>query len=414
MWCRGFGPTTGYGARAGPERRLQVAFRGKREPGASPGLPRSGEWERTPSTALAPHLGAGKRRSVGVELRPRVRRPASARARPCAVRRGPRGWVARQHGRALIAATSASSSPPVGPGIRRAREERAAMTQIHTPPGGADTGTEARAPMVVRKRNGDTEPVDLNKIVRAVERCADGLSHVEPLTVATRTISGLYDGATTAELDRLSIQTAAELTANEPEYSRLAARLLAAYIEKEVAGQQIASFSQSVRLGRLEGLIGDATADFVEANARKLDQAVDASHDRRFEYFGLRTVYDRYLLRHPETRLVVETPQYWLMRVACGLATTPAEAIELYRLMASLAYLPSSPTLFNSGTRHTQMSSCYLVDSPRDELESIYARYGQVAALSKFAGGIGISFSRVRSRGALIRGTNGTPTASCR
>ncbi|MFC4786303.1 ribonucleoside-diphosphate reductase subunit alpha [Nocardioides sp. MAHUQ-72] len=289
------------------------------------------------------------------------------------------------------------------------------MTQIdtdqtHTPSGGAGTGADVgttRSPMVVRKRNGDTEPVDLNKIVRAVERCATGLSHVEPLTVATRTISGLYDGATTAELDRLSIQTAAELTANEPEYSRLAARLLAAYVEKEVAGQQIASFSQSVRLGRLEGLVGDATADFVEANARKLDQAVDTTNDLRFEYFGLRTVYDRYLLRHPETRLVVETPQYWLMRVACGLATTPAEAIELYRLMASLAYLPSSPTLFNSGTRHTQMSSCYLVDSPRDELESIYARYAQVAALSKFAGGIGISFSRVRSRGALIRGTNG-------
>ncbi|GAA2144098.1 ribonucleoside-diphosphate reductase subunit alpha [Nocardioides koreensis] len=285
------------------------------------------------------------------------------------------------------------------------------MTQTDSPETnvstGSTTGATARTRMVVRKRNGDTEPVDLDKIVRAVERCATGLSYVEPLTVATRTISGLYDGATTAELDRLSIQTAAELTAGEPEYSRLAARLLSAYLEKEVAGQQIASFSQSVRLGRLEGLIGDATADFVEANARKLDQAIDLSNDRRFEYFGLRTVYDRYLLRHPQTRLVVETPQYWLMRVACGLATTPAEAIELYRLMASLAYLPSSPTLFNSGTRHAQMSSCYLVDSPRDELESIYSRYAQVAALSKFAGGIGISFSRVRSRGALIRGTNG-------
>src|SRR4029453_147972 len=130
-------------------------------------------------------------------------------------------------------------------------------------------------------------------------------------------------------------------------------------------------------------------------------------NDLRFEYFGLRTVYDRYLLRHPITRLVVETPQYWLMRVACGLALDPGEAIELYRLMASLAYLPSSPTLFNSGTRHSQMSSCYLVDSPRDELDSIYDRYQQVARLSKFAGGIGIAFSRVRGRGALIRGTNG-------
>jgi ribonucleoside-diphosphate reductase alpha chain len=267
--------------------------------------------------------------------------------------------------------------------------------------------TSRRTSMAVRKRNGDAEPVDVMKIVRAVERWCDDLAEVDPMAIATRTISGLYDGATTAELDRLSIQTAAEMTAAEPEYSRLAARLLSNYIDKEVRGQQIASFSQAVRLGHLEGLIGDETAAFVEANARKLDHAVDISNDRRFEYFGLRTVYDRYLLRHPDTRQVIETPQYFLLRVACGLSHTPQEAIAFYQLMASLAYLPSSPTLFNSGTRHTQMSSCYLVDSPQDELESIYDRYTQVAKLSKFAGGIGISWSRVRSRGALIRGTNG-------
>ena len=265
----------------------------------------------------------------------------------------------------------------------------------------------ARTTMHVRKRSGDLEPVDVNKIVRAVERWCDDLTWVDPLRVATRTISGLYDGATSAELDRLSIQTAAEMTGEEPEYSRLAARLLANYVRKEVSGQGIASFSQSIALGHTEGLIGDGTAAFVARHARKLDDAIDAAADRRFEYFGLRTVADRYLLRHPTTRLVVETPQYWLLRVACGLSRTPAEAIGFYRLINSLAYLPSSPTLFNSGTRHTQMSSCYLVDSPRDELGSIYERYAQVAALSKFAGGIGISWSRVRSRGALIRGTNG-------
>ncbi|GAB4065036.1 ribonucleoside-diphosphate reductase subunit alpha [Angustibacter speluncae] len=264
-----------------------------------------------------------------------------------------------------------------------------------------------RATMQVRKRNGDREDVDVMKIVRAVERWCDDLADVDPMTIATRTISGLYDGATTAELDRLSIQTAAQMTATEPEYSRLAARLLANYVDKEVSGHQIASFSQAVRLAHLEGLVGDETAAFVEANARKLDHAIDPDADRRFEYFGLRTVYDRYLLRHPHTRGVIETPQYWLLRVACGLSRTPQEAISFYRLMSSLAYLPSSPTLFNSGTRHTQMSSCYLVDSPRDELDSIYDRYAQVAKLSKFAGGIGIAFSRVRSRGALIRGTNG-------
>jgi ribonucleoside-diphosphate reductase alpha chain len=261
--------------------------------------------------------------------------------------------------------------------------------------------------MHVRKRNGDSEPVDVNKIVRAVERSAGGLSDVDPLRVATKTISGLYDGATTSELDRLSIQTAAEMIGEEPQYSKLAAGLLAGYIGKEVRGQGIASFSQAVKLGHAEGLIGDDTAAFVKDNARKLDDAIDPDADRRFEYFGLRTVYDRYLLRHPRTRQVIETPQYFLLRVACGLSKTPAEGIGFYRLMSSLAYLPSSPTLFNSGTRHTQMSSCYLLDSPRDELDSIYERYAQVARLSKYAGGIGISWSRVRSRGALIRGTNG-------
>jgi len=265
----------------------------------------------------------------------------------------------------------------------------------------------AQGRMQVRKRNGDAEPVDVNKIVRAVERCAGGLDEVDPLRIATKTISGLYDGATTAELDRLSIQTAAEMTGEEPQYSRLAARLLAGYIGKEVRGQGIASFSQSLSLGHAEGLIGDQTARFVKDNARKLDDAVDADADLGFEYFGIKTVYDRYLLRHPSSRLVIETPQYFLLRVACGLARAPAEAVGFYRLMSSLAYLPSSPTLFNSGTSHPQMSSCFLVDSPRDDLDSIYARYGQVAQLSKFSGGIGIAWSRVRSRGALIRGTNG-------
>ena len=266
---------------------------------------------------------------------------------------------------------------------------------------------QRRHAMQVRKRNGDTETVDVNKIVKAVERWVADLDDVDPLRVATKTISGLYDGATTAELDKLSIQTAAELIGEEPQYSRLAARLLATFVDKEVRGQGIASFSQAIARGHAEGLIGDETAAFVAKNARKLDDAIDPSGDLRFEYFGLRTVADRYLLRHPRTRLVVETPQYWLLRVACGLSTSAGEAIDFYRLMSSLAYLPSSPTLFNSGTRHTQMSSCFLVDSPRDELDSIYERYQQVARLSKFAGGIGISWSRVRGRGALIRGTNG-------
>ncbi|MEV4772005.1 ribonucleoside-diphosphate reductase subunit alpha [Micromonospora humida] len=276
-----------------------------------------------------------------------------------------------------------------------------------SPPSDVDGAEPRRPAMRVRKRDGDTEPVDVNRIVTAVARWTTDLDEVDPLRVATRTISGLYDGATTAELDKLSIQTAAELIGTEPQYSRLAARLLAAYVDEEVRGQEVTSFSESIRYAHGLGLIADDTATFVARHARQLDDAVDPAGDLRFEYFGLRTVADRYLLRHPQSRLVVETPQYWLLRVACGLSTTPDEAVGFYRLMSSLAYLPSSPTLFNSGTRHTQMSSCFLVDSPRDELDSIYERYHQVAKLSKFSGGIGISFTRVRGRGALIRGTNG-------
>ena len=271
----------------------------------------------------------------------------------------------------------------------------------------AGTTATRRSMMQVRKRNGDLEAVDVNKIVRAIDRCANGLEYVDPMRVATRTISGLYDGATTAELDELSIHTAAGMISEEPEYSLLAARLLSNYIHKEVRGLGVATFSQSISMGAACGLIREETANFVQANARKLDYAISDSNDERFQYFGLKTVYDRYLLRHPQQRSVIETPQFFFMRVACGLSKNTNEAINFYNLISSLAYLPSSPTLFNSGTSHTQMSSCYLIDSPRDELESIYDRYQQVAKLSKFAGGIGIGFSRVRSRGSLIRGTNG-------
>ena len=269
-----------------------------------------------------------------------------------------------------------------------------------TPPPTATT-------MRVRKRNGTDEAVDLNKIVRAIQRCADGLHAVDPMRVATRTISGLYDGAGTRELDELSIRTAAMLTAEEPEYSRLAARLLAGVIAKEVAGQEIHAFSQSVARGHEVGLINDRLLGFVQANARKLNDAIDTSLDLRFDYFGLRTLYDRYLLRHPQTRKVVESPQQFFLRIACALSEDVPEALALYRRMGSLDYLPSSPTLFNAGTTHEQLSSCFLLDSPRDSLESIYRKYGEIAQLSKFSGGIGVSFTRVRSRGSLITSTNG-------
>ena len=293
-----------------------------------------------------------------------------------------------------------SAETPAGP------EGNGHSAHVAPEPGAPEART-FNSPMRVRKRDGSLEPVDVTKIVRRVERCSGDLAGVDCMRVATRTISGLCDGATTVELDELAIRTAAALICEEPNYSRLAARLLATYTEEEVRNQRIGSFSQSIAAGRLLGLIGEEAADFVEANAGVLNEAIDNERTDLFEFSGLRTVYDRYLLRHPETRKAIETPQYFLMRVACGLSTDPGDAIDFYLLMSSLEYLPSSPTLFNSGTAHPQMSSCYLLDSPADDLEAIYNRYTDVAKLSKHAGGIGLSYSRIRSNGSLIRGTNG-------
>ncbi len=272
---------------------------------------------------------------------------------------------------------------------------------------GRQTDNSAQTSMQVRKRNGSLEPVDINKIVRAITRCCVNLPSVDSLRIATKTISGLYDGATTKELDKLSIQTAASLIFEEPEYSLFGARLLNQYIEKEVRNQEIHSFSQSIAFGVKEGLICERVANFVIENSRKLNDAINQTRNELFEFFGLRTLYDRYLLKNPVTRDVIESPQFFWMRVACGLAENPYEAISLYHLFSSLEYIPSTPTLFNSGTQHEQLSSCFLLDSPQDSLDSIYRKYSDVAMLSKFSGGIGIAYHRVRSRGSLIRGTNG-------
>lgn len=262
--------------------------------------------------------------------------------------------------------------------------------------------------MTVTKRNGQREPVDLNKIVRAIARSASHLEGVDTMRVATRTVSGLYDGATTRELDELSIRTAATLSGEDPQFGYLAGSLLADYIDKEVGGQDIQSFSQSISRGIELGLINERLATFVEANARKLNDKIRPERTRDFEHFGLRTVYDRYLLKHPTTRKVIETPQYFFMRVACALSGGDVgEALTLYNHFSKREYLPSSPTLFNAGTKREQLSSCYLLDSPEDSLVSIYDRYKDVALLSKYAGGIGVSYSRIRSSGSLIKGTNG-------
>ncbi|GAA3930152.1 ribonucleoside-diphosphate reductase subunit alpha [Actinomadura viridis] len=237
-------------------------------------------------------------------------------------------------------------------------------------------------------------------LAEEVERACAGLPDADP----GRVLAAVRDGG---EARGQAIAEAAALVATEPAYSKVAARLLSLEIADEAAAEGVRTFAESVAASHREGLLADGPAAFVAANAAALDALVDEAADDRFEYFGLRTLHDRYLLRHPRTRRVLERPQFFLLRVACGLADTVEDAAELYGLLSTLSYLPSSPTLFNSAARRPQLSSCFLLDSPRDELESIYERYGQIARLSKYSGGIGVSWSRVRSRGSLIKGTNG-------
>lgn len=261
--------------------------------------------------------------------------------------------------------------------------------------------------MKVTKSNGSLEPVNLDKIVNSVTRVCDGLEGFDPTKIAIKTIGGLYDGVSTKELSLLSIQTAVGFIKEDPIYSRGAARLMVEFINKEVSNQEIHSFSQSIQVGYDQGLIGEEAYKLVMDNKRKLNAAVKPERDDHFEYFGVRTVYDRYLLKHPVTRAVIENPQYFLMRVAVGLSDSAQDVVEFYNLLSSLEYMTSTPTLFNSATNHSQMSSCYLLDSSMDDLKDIYKRYQDIALMSKFAGGIGVSASRIRSSGALIKGTNG-------
>jgi ribonucleoside-diphosphate reductase alpha chain len=259
--------------------------------------------------------------------------------------------------------------------------------------------------MQVIKRDGTKEEVKIEKILHAVNRACRGLDGVEPLEIAKRTISGLHEGSTTRELDDLSISTAVMLMAEEPNYSKVAARMLSDSIVKEV-GRDMA-FRDYIHVASELGLLGSQVFELSGQDFKTIEYAIRHDRDDLFEYFGLKTVADRYLLRHPENRKLIERPQWMFMRVSLGLANTIEEALELYDIVSQFNYMPATPTLFNSGTRHPQMSSCYLLTVAEDSLDGIYKSITDCARLSKFSGGIGIDWTPVRSSGVLIKGTNG-------
>ena len=253
----------------------------------------------------------------------------------------------------------------------------------------------------------DADATPSHPLMDYLRPLAEDLSYVSVGALTTRVLGGAKDGATMAELRQLVIHDAAGRTFEEPEYSKLAARVLAHEMQEEVANQGVTSFSTSIELGHQVGLINERVLAFVRANAAVLDAAIQPARDGWFEYFGLKTVRDRYLLKHPTRRTALETPQYFFLRVAVGVSDQLDDALALYETFSNHDYLPSSPTLFNAGTTREQLSSCFLLDSPQDDLRDIYKRYTDIAMLSKFAGGIGLSYTRIRASGSHIQGTNG-------
>jgi ribonucleoside-diphosphate reductase alpha chain len=225
----------------------------------------------------------------------------------------------------------------------------------------------------------------------------------------------LYDGVPLDEVFKAAIMAARTMIEKEPSYTRATARLLLHTIRREILGENINQaqmaeryaeyFPQFIKKGVAAELLDEKLLQF---DLVKLGAALDASRDLQFDYLGLQTLYDRYFLHIEEAR--IEMPQAFFMRVAMGLALNEidreARAVEFYNVLSSFDFMSSTPTLFNAGTRRSQLSSCYLT-TVADDLDGIYEALKENALLSKFAGGLGNDWTRVRALGSYIKGTNG-------
>jgi len=228
--------------------------------------------------------------------------------------------------------------------------------------------------------------------------------------VTQKVIEGFYSGITTSEIDTLAAETCAYMSQKHHDFSTLAARIAVSNLHKNTS----ASFTETCRLlhfyvdkqGRPASLIAKDVWDFIEANGKDLDAAIDYTRDSSYDYFGFKTLEKSYLLRHHGK--IAERPQHMLMRVACGIHCGDLQsAIETYDLMSQRFFTHATPTLFNAGTPSPQMSSCFLLTMKSDSIDGIYDTLKQCANISKCAGGIGVAISNIRASGSYIRGTNG-------
>ncbi|CAM8638079.1 NrdA Ribonucleotide reductase, alpha subunit [Comamonadaceae bacterium] len=277
--------------------------------------------------------------------------------------------------------------------------------------------TEAPAAQVIHViDNGQRVPLDLAQLQSRIETACSGLgADVKAAPIMAETMRNLYDGVPLDEVYKAAILAARTLIEKDPDYTYATARLLFHTISREVLGRDVAQadmqeayadyFPGFIKRGISAELLDEKLQQF---DLKRLGNALKASRDLQFDYLGLQTLYDRYFLHEGKTR--IELPQAFFMRVAMGLSLNEidreARAIEFYEVLSSFDFMSSTPTLFNSGTLRSQLSSCYLTTVP-DDLDGIYESIKENALLSKFAGGLGNDWTRVRALGSHIKGTNG-------
>src|SRR5213080_3532464 len=266
--------------------------------------------------------------------------------------------------------------------------------------------------------NGVRKPLDLGRLTELVKTSCAGLTAAEPERILKATHKDLYDGVPMEEVRKCLVLASRTLIEKDPAYSYVTARLLLDALRFEAIGEEVSQagmttlyaeyFPRFVKHGIKIGLLNEALTQY---DLKKLGAALVPDRDLQFGYLGLQTLYDRYFLvdQYVGGRRF-ELPQCFFMRVAMGLALNEvdreARAIEFYNALSTFDFMSSTPTLFNSGTHRSQLSSCYL-STVADDLDGIYEAIKENALLSKFAGGLGNDWTNVRALGSHIKGTNG-------
>jgi ribonucleoside-diphosphate reductase alpha chain len=275
---------------------------------------------------------------------------------------------------------------------------------------------EAQRPSIHVTIGGAREPLDTAKLEALItSACAHLGADVKPQKIMEATLRDLYDGVPLEEVHKCAILAARMLLEQDPDYTYVTARLLLHTIRREVLGEEVTHDEMSTRYaeyfptfisqGVKAQLLDEKLASF---DLKRLGEAMRPERDLQFNYLGLQTLYDRYFLHINDHR--IELPQAFFMRVAMGLALNEINredrAIEFYNVLSTFDFMSSTPTLFNSGTLRSQLSSCYLT-TVADDLDGIYEAIKENALLSKFAGGLGNDWTPVRALGSYIKGTNG-------